>query len=235
MTLDEVMQQLQQLGSNSIKKVLVNHGAREPFYGVKIEDLKKIQKKIKADYVLSLELYDTGNSDAMYLAGLIAEPLKMTRDDLHSWVENAYWYMLSEFTVAGVASESRYGIELGLQWIDSDEEMIAAAGWATLASIASIKEDEDIDEKLYNKLLERVSNTIHTERNRVRQSMNNFVITVGGYCKHLSSEALRIASILGTVEVDMGNTACKVPDATAYIRKMIDRGSLNKKKKTARC
>ena len=235
MTLDEVMQQLQQLGSDSIKKVLVNHGAREPFYGVKIEDLKKIQKKIKADYVLSLELYDTGVSDAMYLAGLIAEPMKMTRDDLYNWVEKAYWYMLSEFTVAWVASESRYGMELGVEWIDSDEEMIAAAGWATLASLASIKNDEDIDEKIYIKLLERVSSTIHIERNRVRQSMNNFVISVGGYCKHLSADALRIAASLGTIGVDMGNTACKVPDATTYIRKMIDRGSLTKKKKSARC
>ena len=235
MTKDEVMQQLQQWGSESIKKTLVKHGAREPFFGVKVEDLKKIRKKIKSDYPLSLELFNTGNSDAMYLAGLIADPLKMSREDLNNWAEKAYWYMLSEFTVAWVTSESPYGNELALKWIDSDKENIATAGWSTLASIASIRNDNEIDKTLYSKLLDRISKTIHTEKNHVRRSMNNFVITVGGYCTHLSAEAIQVASTLGKVQVDMGGTACKVPDATIYIQKMHARNLLGKKRKTARC
>ena len=235
MTLDEIIQQLQKFGNESTKKVLVKHGAREPFYGVKVEDLKKIVKKVKTDYPLSLELYNTGNSDAMYLAGLIADPGKMTRDDLNDWVEKAYWYYLSEFTVPWVTSESRHGVELALQWIDSEKENIAAAGWATFASIAAVKQDSEIDAVLYNKLLERVSKTIHNEKNRVRHTMNNFVIAVGGYCTHLSSEAIDVASTLGKVQVDMGGTACKVPDATVYIQKMHARNLLGKKRKSDRC
>jgi len=235
MTVNEIMQQLQQFGNESTKKVLVKHGAREPFFGVKIEDLKKIVKKVKSDYSLSLELYYTGNSDAMYLAGLIADPAKMTREDLNDWAEKAYWYMLSEFTVAWVASESPYGTELALQWIDSEKENIASSGWATLASIAALKNDDEIDASLYRQLLERVSKTIHSEKNRVRQTMNNFVIAVGGYCKHLSTDAINIASTLGKVQVDMGGTACKVPLATDYIQKMHSRGLLGKKRKSARC
>ena len=50
MTSKEILTELKSLGSESIKKVLVKHGAREPFYGVKVEELKKIQKKIKKDY-----------------------------------------------------------------------------------------------------------------------------------------------------------------------------------------
>jgi 3-methyladenine DNA glycosylase AlkD len=235
MTVNEIMQLLQQFGNESTKKVLVKHGAREPFFGVKVEDLKKIVKKVKTDYPLSLELYNTGNSDAMYLAGLIADPIKMTREDLNNWVEKAYWYYLSEFTVPWVTSESLYGVELALQWIDSDKENIAAAGWATFASIAAVKQDLEIDAVLYNKLLERVSKTIQTEKNRVRHTMNNFVIAVGGYCTHLSAEAISVASTLGKVHVDMGGTACKVPDATEYIKKMHQRGWLGKKRTSARC
>ncbi len=235
MTLNEIMHQLQQWGSESTKKVLVKHGAREPFYGVKVEDLKKIQKKIKSDYPLSMELYNTGNSDAMYLAGLIADPLKMTRDDLNQWVEKAYWYSLSEYTVAWVASESPFGTELALQWIDSEKENTASAGWATLASIASIKPDDEMDTSLYMQLLEKVSKTIHKEKNRVRSAMNNFVITVGGYCVDLTAEAVKTASIIGKVHVNMGDTSCKLPLATEYIKKMHDRNKLGRKRKTARC
>ncbi len=202
---------------------------------MKVEDLKKIQKKIKSDYPLSLELYNTGNSDAMHLAGLIADPIKMTREDLNNWAEKAYWYMLSEFTVAWVASESPYGLELALQWIDSESENTATSGWSTLASIASIKNDTEIDKKLFNQLLQRISRTIHTEKNLVRRSMNNFVIAVVGYCTHLSTEAIHVASTIGKVQVDMGGTACKIPVATLYIQKMHARNLLGKKRKSARC
>jgi 3-methyladenine DNA glycosylase AlkD len=235
MDLGEIMQLLQQMGNESIKKVLVKHGALEPFYGVKVEDLKKIQKKVKFDYALSLELFRTGNSDAMYLAGLIAEPAKMTKADLNEWVEKAYWYMLSEFTVAWVAAESPFGTGLALEWIESDKENIAACGWATLSSIVAIKEDEFIDSELYKGLLNRVKVTIHSEKNRVRHTMNNFVIAVGGYSRHLTDEAVKTALSLGTVKVDMGGTACKVPDASEYIKKMHTRGLLDRKRKSARC
>ena len=235
MTTHEVMQQLESFGNESIKNTLMKHGAREPFFGVKVEDLKRIQKKIKKDYTLSLELFDTGNSDAMYLAGLISEPLKMTRDDLKHWVRKAYWYMLSEFTVAWVASESRYGTELALQWIESDQENIACSGWSTLACIASLKPDQEIDIALYLRLLDRISKTIHIEKNRVRHTMNNFVITTGGYCPQLTSEATKVAAAIGKVKVDMNGTACKVPLATEYIQKMHQRGTLGKKRKTAFC
>lgn len=235
MTLNEIMQQLQQMGSDQTKKVFLRHGAREPFFGVKVEDLKKIQKKVKSDYQLSLQLFSTGNSDAMYLAGLIADPKQMTRSDLNDWVEKAYWYMISEYTVAWVASESNFGTELALEWIDSDKENIASAGWSTLASIAALKKDEEIDSSLYTGLLDRVSKNIHSEKNRVRYAMNNFVIALGGYCTHLTDNASKVASTIGVVNVEMGGTACKVPVATDYIKKMHDRGWLGKKRKSAIC
>ena len=83
MTTKEIVEELRALGAESIKKVLRNHGVQEPFFGVKIGDMKKIQKRIKKDYQLALDLYDTGNYDAMYLAGLVADDAKMTRKDLN--------------------------------------------------------------------------------------------------------------------------------------------------------
>jgi hypothetical protein len=48
MTSKEVLTQLKALGSASIKKVLINHGAREPFYGVKVGDMKTVLKRSRA-------------------------------------------------------------------------------------------------------------------------------------------------------------------------------------------
>src|SRR5947208_13349423 len=100
---------------------MLNHGIQKPFIGVKIEDLKKIQKRIKRDYRLALDLYDTGIYDAMYLAGLIADDGAMTKEDLRGWAERANCGMISKYTVAWVAAESPHGRELALEWIESDK------------------------------------------------------------------------------------------------------------------
>jgi hypothetical protein len=47
MTAKEIVEELRTLGAESSKKVLRNHGVQEPFFGVKIGDMKKIQKRIK--------------------------------------------------------------------------------------------------------------------------------------------------------------------------------------------
>ena len=45
----KLVEELKSLGSETTKRVLMKHGAQEPFFGVKIEHLKKIQKRIKMD------------------------------------------------------------------------------------------------------------------------------------------------------------------------------------------
>jgi 3-methyladenine DNA glycosylase AlkD len=229
------MKQLKSYGNETTKRIFINHGAREPLYGVKVQDLKKIVKKIRKDYKLSLELYDTGNSDAMYLAGLIADEKAMTKLDLQKWVKGAYWYMISDYTVPWIAAESNFGEELALEWIESDQEFIASAGWATLSSLVSVKPDDDLNIEILDALLDRAGKEIHSAQNRVRYSMNGFVIATGSYFKALSDKALRIGERIGKVHVDMGGTACKVPLATQYIQKVIDKGNLGKKRKMARC
>src|SRR4026208_379712 len=109
MTAAEVVAELKKYATAQTKKTWMNHGAQEPCLGVKIEDMKKIQKRVKMDYQLALDLYDTGIADAMYLAGLIADDAKMTKKDLQKWVKNATSAPLCGSTVAWVAAESRFG------------------------------------------------------------------------------------------------------------------------------
>jgi 3-methyladenine DNA glycosylase AlkD len=235
MTADEIVEQLKPLGTDAYRNVLRKHGVQEPVFGVKIEDLKKIQKRVKKDYRLALDLYDTGIYDAMYLAGLIADDPKMTKKDLRHWVQKANCAMLSEYTVAWVAAESPHGRELALEWIESKEENVAACGWATLGGLAAIKDDAELDLDELQELLQRVQKTIHQQPNRARYVMNGFVIAVGSYVRPLTDVALQTSARIGPVTVDMGGTACKVPDAAAYIEKVQKRGAIGKKRKTTKC
>jgi 3-methyladenine DNA glycosylase AlkD len=235
MTAKEILAELRALGSESIKKVLRNHGVQEPFFGVKIGDMKSIQKRIKKDYKLALDLYDTGNYDAMYLAGLVADDARMTKKDLNHWVKTANGGALASATVPWVAAGSDHGYEIALEWIESDKENVAVAGWATLCSLVALKDDEDLDQAGLKRLLQRVQATIHQQPDDVRLAMNGFLIAVGTYVQGLSGLAAQAAAKVGKVSVDMGDTACKVPDALERIDKARQTGAVGKKRKTVKC
>jgi hypothetical protein len=231
----EIMAELEAQGSESIKNILVKHGVKEPFFGTKIEFMKPMQKKIKKDYQLAKDLYPTGNSDAMYLAGLIADDKRMTTDDLQNWAENALSNNINEYTVPWVAAESDHGMEVALKWIDDPREHVQSAGWATLGNIVALTPDDKLDINVFKGLINRVVDTIHQAENRVRYRMNSFVISVGGYVPELTLTAEAAGAKIGKVQVEMFGTACKVPDIVEYIDKMRARGNLGKKKKTVKC
>ena len=236
MTVTEIMTELQAKGSESIKKILLKHGVKEPFFGVKVEYLKPIQKKVKKDYRLAKDLFATGNADAMYLAGLIADDEQMTKADLQLWVEQAVSTNIGEYTVPWVAAGSHYGFELGLEWIESPVEHIAASGWATLNNVVALKPDEELDLEKLKSLLQRVEQEVHTATGRVGYTMNAFVIGVGAYVAPLADDAMAIAKSIGTVTIDMNGTACKVPVAAEYILKVWDkRSGVSPKKKDVKC
>jgi len=221
MTLKKAMKKLNEYGNDQTKKIYIRHGAREPLCGVKLGDLKKIAREIKTDHKLALELYDTGNSDAMYLAGLIADPNSITKEELRSWVKKAYWYMLSEYAVAKLAAESPHGWALGLEWINLDQEMIEAAGWSTLSNWVSLKPAENLHKDALLEFMEVISEKINFSKNRVRYAMNGFIIAVGSYVPSLTDEAVEVARKIGKIHVDTGETACQVPLAEKYIKKVL--------------
>ncbi|MEH7389801.1 DNA alkylation repair protein [Bacillus sp. JJ1474] len=235
MTYTEIMKMLEELGTEQTKKTLIRHGAVEPLFGVKVGDMKKLVKFVKKDQELALALYESGNYDAMYLAGLSINPKLMTKETLQDWARKALWHAPAEYTVSGVAAESDYALELAKEWIKSEDEMIAVCGWNTYANYLSITPDDLLNLNEISELLHQVKTTIHDERNRVRYVMNGFVISVGSYVQALSTEAKKVAEHIGKVNVDVGNTACKVPLATDYIKKVVDMERVGKKRKTCIC
>jgi 3-methyladenine DNA glycosylase AlkD len=235
-TARQILDELKPLGRDSYKRILVNnHGVKEPCFGVPISELKKFQKRIRKDYQLALDLYDTGNYDAMYLAGLIADDARMSRNDLEHWVAEARGGALVGYTVPWVAAGSPHGMAAALDWIKSSKPLVAAAGWATLSSLVSVKADADLDLPELKSLLNHVQKTIFSAPDIVRYQMNGFLISVGCYVASLTELAIAIADKIGPVTANLGNNDCQVPFAPDYIRKVQARGSLGKKRKTAKC
>lgn len=234
-TLKSIMTQLKKKGSAQTRKTYARHGAPDDLYGVKVADMKTIAKTIKGEQKLALELFETGNGDAQYLAGIVADGGLMTKKHLNDWATKATWYMVSEYSVPGVATESEHAQSLANKWIKSRTEHVAACGWSTYSGIVATQDDEDLDLAEIKERLKQIESGLSGAKNRVRYAMNGFVIAVGGYIPSLTQRALAVAKKLGKVEVEMGETSCKVPDAAEYITKMEKSGRIGKKRKTIKC
>ncbi|MDT3428454.1 hypothetical protein J2Z22_004046 [Paenibacillus forsythiae] len=94
MNVDMVMRELEALGKERTKKIYSSNGAHEPLFGVATGAMKPIFKKTKINQPLAEQLYATGNYDAMYFAGIIADPNAMTEADFERWMDAAYFYSL---------------------------------------------------------------------------------------------------------------------------------------------
>ena len=235
MTCADILAALEALGTAQTKKTLLRHGAVEPLFGVRIGDLKPLRKQLKGRQDLALALFATGNSDAQYLAGLVADGARMSPAELQSWADGATWHLIAASPVAWVAGEHPDGFSLAARWIESPRALTAIAGWAALAAIVATVPDEQLPATALTSLLDRAVASIHDAPDRVRYAMNNFVIATGTWCGSHADAALAAARAIGRLAIDMGDTACAVPDAESTIIKSRRGAPVAPKRRTMRC
>ncbi|WP_201713104.1 DNA alkylation repair protein [Rossellomorea arthrocnemi] len=230
-----VMQELEALGKERMKKMYISNGAHEPVFGVATGAMKPIVKKIKKDQVLAEELYATGNYDAMYFAGIIADPKAMTESDFDRWIEGAYFYMLSDYVVAVTLAEADIAQDVADKWIASGDELKMSAGWSCYCWLLGNRKDEEFSETKLRGMLDQVKETIHDSPERTKSAMSQFVTTVGVSYVPLHETALQTAEEIGPVEMVREGKKNSVLKAADDIRKQVERGKIGFKRKYVRC
>ena len=224
MTKTEVMKELRANGSAQTRKILRRHGVEGDMFGVSYAFLGKMKRKIKTDQRLAEQLWATGNQDARALATMIAEPSKMTATTLEAWAKDLKDRGLAA-ALSNVAAEAPSAQKLMEKWTSARGEMVACAGWHTLASLA--RQENDLDDAYFERFVEKIETRIDGSANWAKYAMNNALINIGVRNPKLEKIATAAARRIGSVDVDHGETSCKTPDAAVYIKKTV---AYNKKK-----
>lgn len=235
MNADTVMQELEALGKERTKKIYGSNGAHEPLFGVATGAMKPIAKKIKKDQQLAEQLYATGNYDAMYFAGVIADPDAMSEADFDRWIDAAYFYMLSDFVVAVTLSEAEIAQEVSDKWIASGDELKMSAGWSCYCWLLGNRPDREFSQAKLSNMLDLVENTIHDSPERTKYAMNSFIYTVGVSYLPLHDKAVETAKAVGPVEVNKDKPKSKWINASENIQTAVVKNRLGFKRKHVRC
>lgn len=216
MQLDEVMAELEALGTAQNRKTYARHGAKEPMFGVSFANLDKLKKRIKVDHPLAEALWATGNQDARVLATKIADPKQVERGQLEAWAQELDNYGICDL-FAGYVARTPHARALVEAWTPQPDEWIGRSGWLVLANLALA--DTTLTDADLLPHLATIEAEIHSRANYVRDAMNSALIAIGLRSPELQQAALATAAAIGKVEVDHGQTSCKTPDAAAYIHK----------------
>ena len=211
MTLQSTMKDLEGLGNERNRKTFARHGVGEAF-GVSFADLYKLARKIEVNHDLALELWATGNHDARLLATMIADPDQADGNLLDAWARDTGNYVLSQ-VLAGFVSKTEHVRQKADKWCKSETDLIAGMAQRV----------ESCPDDYFAGKLSVIEERIHTSNNRTKHGMNTALCAIGIGRGGLRDDALAVAERIGKVEVDHGETSCKTPDATAYIKKAVAR------------
>ena len=221
MNAQEILTTLRKHGKPRTAATYKRHGAGDNVFGVLTSDIGKLQKKIKVDHALAMELWKTRNAEARALALQIADPDKLSWTDADRLLKEGPVRFVGYY-LAGLVARSPIAEKTMRAWMSSPDEYSREMGYSVLAF--RLRGDPgSISNADAEHVLATIEKEIRRSPNWARYAMNTALIAIGVSKPALSQKAMDAARRIGKVEVDHGDTYCKTPDAVAYIEKSLKR------------
>ena len=213
----EILATLKKFGKPQTAAIYKRHGAGDNVFGALTSEIAKLQKKIKVDHTLAMELWRTGNAEARILALQVSDPQRLTRADADRLLRDGQTHFLGWY-LAGLLGRSPIARETMRSWMASSDEFTREMGYGILSAILK-DEPDSLSDNDAGKILKTIENEIHASPNWARHAMNGALISIGVFKPSCRNKAIDAAKRIGKVKVDHGETTCKTPDAVLYIEK----------------
>jgi 3-methyladenine DNA glycosylase AlkD len=204
------------LGTEQNRKVYNRHGAPDLMFGVSLTNLHSLKRIIKNNHELAIQLWNSEIMDARCLACMIAYPKSFTYDDALQWINDCNYYVLGDFLANYLISKCDFAQRLMEKLVLHEDEFARRIGWKILTNLATT--NKMLPDAYFIPFLEKIKIEIHKNKNRAKEAMNDALIAIGKRNANLNVISLTMASEIGKVSVDHGNTACKTPDAYHELR-----------------
>ncbi len=184
-------------------------------FGLGLTQIKKLAKQVGKNHDLALELWGSGNYDAMTMATLIDEPKKVTREQVEEQANDLSFWMLSHAYCGNLLAKVPFAVELSDEYRAMKDDLKRRCGYALIYHIA--KNNKKLTDNYFEPILEKIESDIDKEENFVKDAMNNALFTVGQRSKNLYLKAKAIAEKNGKIHVDYGDNSCEALDVVKHL------------------
>ncbi|QBP39725.1 DNA alkylation repair protein [Paenisporosarcina antarctica] len=213
-TLEKVMSQLEELGSENSRASYEKLGAGTKQFGVGAVKTRAIAKKIKKDHPLALELWQTGNSDAQFLAALIMNPSELSKHQIEQLVDEISYSKLLDEVVGKVVMNTPYAKDFANEWMNASEVFKARAGWHIhmMYAVRVNLSNEEI-----NSLLHTIESEMKDAPPYKQETMNKCLVEIALHHDSYTARCLEIGERLGQLSDKKVHKGCTSPYAPEWI------------------
>ncbi|MHC4822021.1 MAG: DNA alkylation repair protein, partial [Planctomycetota bacterium] len=197
----------------------LRHGSGDNQYGVRRGEVRKLAKEIKADHDLALELWETGNIDARFLAVLIMKPKSLSAGELDRMVRSLTFVEVADWLNSYVVKKHPDAEGMRQGWMDSGDPMAARAGW-NLTSILAKKSADGLD---LAALLDCLESEMGDAPAEAQWTMNFALVEIGINHPEHRKRALAIGEAHGLYQDYPVAKGCTSPFAPTWINEMVSR------------
>jgi len=218
-TLDEALKVLENFGHAKVRERNAKNGAPDNQFGVQMGDIRAIAKSIKSNHELGIELWESGNVDAMLLATLIMKPRLISEEELERMVAAVTYTWLSDWLMTNIVKQHSCKESMRQRWMVSSHPMLARAGWS-LTTERVIKNPEGLD---LGALLDRIEREMGNAPSPTQWTMNFCLAEIGIHFAEHRKRAIDIGERLGLYRDYPVSKGCTSPFAPIWIREMVAR------------
>jgi 3-methyladenine DNA glycosylase AlkD len=198
-TLDEVLDKLTNMAKADQLEGMAHFGiVGDQRMGVSVPDMRKIAKGIGKDHQLALELWDTGIPEAMIVAGMVAEPDKLTETQMEDWVVDINSWDVCDQVCMNLFEKSAYVEQKIYEWSEREEEFVKRTAFALIACLAW--HDKDANDQAFSKYFPVIKNGSTDDRNFVKKAVNWALRNIGKRNIELNQAALQVAREIQAID-----------------------------------
>lgn len=211
MTLKTVLAQFEALGDEEVRTRNRKHGAGDRQFGVRLDDIRKVAKGLKADHELALALWESRYLEARLVAILLFMPKNLTIEQMHRMVRSANVTQIADWFNTYVAKNHPSSELLREKWMTAKDPWVARAGWSLTCE--RIQTDPDAVDSAV--LLDRIEADMPAAAPEVQWAMNFCLAGIGIHVPALRARAIAIGELLGMYRdypVAKGSTSPFAPD-----------------------
>lgn len=217
--LEEAMLALKSRANTTVRERNIRDGSSDNQFGLTTTDIRNIAKSIKSYHELGLELWGTGNIDAMMLASLIMKPKLFTEQELEQMAASVTFYHVADYFMTNVIKLHPGKESLRQRWMESSDIMLMRAGWS-LTTERVIKSPAGLD---LGGLLDRIERELATTPYLAQWTMNYSLAEIGIKFPECRERALAIGEKLGVYRDWKVSKGCTSPFAPIWIGAMVAR------------
>ena len=191
-TVEEVLEQLNSKAKSDQLEGMSRFGiVGDQRMGVSVPDMRKIAKDIGKDHQLALELWDTGIPEAMIVAGMVAEPDKLTETQMEDWVVDINSWDICDQVCMNLFEKTPLAEKKIYDWSEREEEFVKRTAYALIACLAW--HDKTAGDEEFIKYFPVIQQGSTDDRNYVKKSVSWALRNIGKRNLALNRAAVEVA------------------------------------------